>query len=117
MGSVIDLPSTNAHVCRCGNKRSHGILVSGSNGSLWMYRNSFAESRGYSCGRLYSRSHRTSHVALKIPVKRNAHRQPRCTAIHGTVSGATRAPMFVPELKMPVASARSFLGNHSVTVF
>ncbi len=26
------------------------------------------------------------------------------------------APTFVPELKMPVASARSFFGNHSATV-
>ena len=27
------------------------------------------------------------------------------------------APTFVPELNTPVASARSFFGNHSVTVF
>ena len=26
------------------------------------------------------------------------------------------APIFVPALKIPVASARSFLGNHSATV-
>ena len=36
--------------------------------------------------------------------------------IHGTTSGATTAPMLVPELKMPVASARSRFGNHSATV-
>ena len=36
--------------------------------------------------------------------------------IQGTTSGVTSAPTFVPELKMPVASARSFLGNHSATV-
>ena len=34
----------------------------------------------------------------------------------GTVSGAIIAPMLVPELKRPVASARSFRGNHSATV-
>src|SRR5205823_7399226 len=46
----------------------------------------------------------------------NAQRQPRLSAIHGTTRGAMIAPMFVPELKMPVASARSHFGNHSATV-
>ncbi len=31
------------------------------------------------------------------------------------MSGATTAPMLVPELKRPVANARSFTGNHSAT--
>ena len=35
--------------------------------------------------------------------------------IHGTTSGVMSAPMLVPELKMPVARARSFFGNHSAT--
>ena len=43
----------------------------------------------------------------------NAHSQPHVTVIQGTTSGVTSAPMFVPELKMPVAKARSFFGNHS----
>ena len=43
-------------------------------------------------------------------------RQPHAIVIIGTTSGATSAPMFVPELKIPVASARSFFGNHSATV-
>ncbi len=34
----------------------------------------------------------------------------------GTASGAMMAPMFEPELKMPVANARSRRGNHSATV-
>jgi len=38
--------------------------------------------------------------------------QPQVTAIQGTTSGAIIAPTFVPELKMPVARARSFFGNH-----
>src|SRR3954463_3703579 len=50
------------------------------------------------------------------PVSTNAQRQPSVSAIHGTVSGAMTAPMFVPELKMPVANARSRLGNHSAVV-
>ncbi len=31
------------------------------------------------------------------------------------MSGVTIAPTFVPALKMPVAKARSFFGNHSET--
>src|SRR5204862_3723847 len=46
----------------------------------------------------------------------NAHGQPHSRAIPGTTSGVMTAPTFEPELKMPVASARSFFGNHSATV-
>ena len=42
--------------------------------------------------------------------------QPKRIVIHGTTSGVTIAPTFVPALKMPVASARSRRGNHSATV-
>ena len=45
----------------------------------------------------------------------NAQYQPYASVIHGTMSGATTAPMLVPELKMPVANARSRFGNHSAT--
>ena len=31
--------------------------------------------------------------------------------------GATTAPILLPELKIPVAKARSFLGNHSAVAF
>ena len=31
--------------------------------------------------------------------------------------GAAIAPIVEPELKSPIAKARSFLGNHSATVF
>ena len=50
------------------------------------------------------------------PVRRNAHSHPQLAAIQGTVSGVTTAPTFDPELKMPVANARSLRGNHSATV-
>src|SRR5258705_13981198 len=50
------------------------------------------------------------------PVKMNAQRHPHVRAIQGTSSGVTMAPVLVPALKMPVASARSSLGNHSATV-
>src|SRR6185503_871807 len=45
-----------------------------------------------------------------------AIRQPHAAAISGTQMGATTAPIFVPELKIPVANARSLFGNHSATV-
>src|SRR5688572_28378680 len=51
------------------------------------------------------------------PVMINAHFHPQATVIYGTVNGASTAPIFVPELKIRVAKARSFLGNHSATVF
>src|SRR5436190_9554973 len=51
-----------------------------------------------------------------IPVKMNASYQPHAITIAGTSSGVANAPTFVPALKMPVASARSFFGNHSATV-
>ena len=46
----------------------------------------------------------------------NAICHPHLAAISGTQIGATTAPMLVPELKMPTASARSLFGNHSATV-
>ncbi len=58
----------------------------------------------------------TSHVALSTPVNRNAACQPHVTAIAGTAIGASIAPTFDPELKRPVAKARSRSGNHSATV-
>ena len=45
----------------------------------------------------------------------NAQYQPQVMVITGTTSGVTSAPMFVPELKMPVANARSRFGNQSAT--
>src|SRR5450432_223156 len=57
-----------------------------------------------------------SQINPSAPVIRNAQRHPQRTVIHGTVRGVMMAPALVPALKMPVASARSFLGNHSATV-
>ena len=51
------------------------------------------------------------------PVMTNAGRQPQARAIAETTGVARAAPMAVPELKMPTASARSFIGNHSDTAF
>src|SRR5580698_776212 len=57
--------------------------------------------------------HQTIQIALKTPVIRNEARQPKCRATHGTASGARMAPTPAPELKIPVAKARSRGGNHS----
>src|SRR5260370_38468366 len=57
-----------------------------------------------------------SQTNPSAPVKRKVERQPQSEAIHGARSGVTMAPTLVPALKMPVARARSFLGNHSATL-
>ena len=49
------------------------------------------------------------------PVAMNAQYQPHVTVMNGTTSGVISAPTLVPELKMPVANARSRFGNHSAT--
>src|SRR5665647_861340 len=59
---------------------------------------------------------KTSHIKPTAPVIIKASCHPQVIAIQGTTSGARIAPTFVPELKIPVARARSFLGNHSATV-
>ena len=46
----------------------------------------------------------------------NAQRHPHVSAIQGTSSGVTIAPVLVPALKIPAARARSRFGNHSATV-
>src|ERR1039458_6214610 len=62
------------------------------------------------------RSHATIHTNPAPPRPANAHRQPNSSVSHGTRSGARIAPAFDPELKTPVANARSRFGNHSATV-
>src|SRR5688572_11971018 len=56
-----------------------------------------------------------SQIKPIAPVQINACLHPNAPNIHGTITGAITAPILVPELNMPVASARSFLGNHSAT--
>src|SRR5258707_8505090 len=72
--------------------------------------------RGSTSGRAYVGIQKASHTKPMAPVAMKAHCQPKCTAMYGTARGARTAPTFEPELKMPVARARSFLGNHSATV-
>src|SRR6185436_2052301 len=49
-----------------------------------------------------------------MPIDRNAIFQLVCVAIH-TTTPETITPTLVPELNSPVASARSFCGNHIAT--
>src|SRR5713226_4327135 len=115
MGSVRNFPATKVQVCRCGSSADHLIFPTDSEGSRQMYSSSALETRGCSSGFRYSKSQNTSQTNPSAPVSRKAERQPQCSAIHGTTSGVMMAPAFVPALKIPVASARSFLGNHSAT--
>src|SRR5262245_48972315 len=112
----MNFPIAKAHVCLYGSRRRHGILAADSGGSLRIYLSSAADKRGCSSGRRYTASHRASQINPVSPVTTNVHRHPYDRVSHGTVTAATRTPTFVPALKMPVASARSFRGNHSATV-
>src|SRR6267142_2464824 len=66
-------------------------------------------------GSQYRESQRMSQRNPSEPVAMKAHGQPHVSAIQGTRRGVMIAPVFVPALKMPVASARSLFGNHSAT--
>src|ERR1700723_2095239 len=57
-----------------------------------------------------------THANPSEPVITKAQRHPRWMTIHGTNKGVRIAPTLVPALKIPVAKARSFQGNHSATV-
>src|ERR1700735_4389043 len=56
-----------------------------------------------------------SQIKPSAPMMIKAICQPYEARSRGTMIGATTAPMLAPELKMPVASALSFFGNHSAT--
>jgi len=89
--------------------------VPGSGASPRMYPSSAAERRGWASGLRYSASQSPSQRNPRPPVATNAQRHPNVNAIQGTTSGVTIAPVLVPALKIPVASARSLFGNHSAT--
>src|SRR5213594_2074935 len=102
-----------AQVWRKVRRRSHGTRgvapASSPPGTLSV------PERG-DAGLRYSASHTNSHKKPSEPVMTNAQRQPHVSVIQGTMSGVRIAPVFVPALKMPVARARSSLGNHSPTL-
>src|ERR1700735_1736750 len=56
-----------------------------------------------------------NQINPREPGKINASCQPKAPKINGTIIEAIPAPILVPELKIPVAKALSFLGNHSAT--
>src|ERR1035437_8365755 len=116
MGSVRNLPSPKAQVSRRGTRRFQGYVATRSAGSLSIKLSSCCDTFLCPCGGPYSSSHATSHRKPSAPVIRNVDCQPYLVASHGTVRGATTAPIFDPELKIPVACARSLRGNHSATV-
>src|SRR5687767_6096944 len=121
MGSVKNLPIANAHVClKFNNLNQDNFFVSApgssagaSSLSLCIYSNSAADNFLCFFGISYKINQKISQIKPIKPVKINAHCQPHFSAIKGTVSGAMIAPILVPELKMPVAKALSFFGNHS----
>src|SRR5690606_14321944 len=81
-----------------------------------MYASSAAESLFCFSGFSYKNNQKPNHKNPMAPIIMNAASQPQCAYIHGTVNGARMAPMFAPELKIPVASDRSRFGKYSATV-
>src|ERR1700722_14583066 len=59
-------------------------------------------------------SQRTSHTRPMDPVQMNAACQPQRRVTAAMSMGAMKAEALEPELKMPMALARSSAGNHSV---
>src|ERR1700761_5949034 len=51
------------------------------------------------------------------PTIRNAHSHPPLRMAHTTNGGANSAPIDEPMLNQPIATERSFAGNHSVVAF
>src|SRR5450432_916085 len=56
-----------------------------------------------------------SQINPRDPVHTNAAFHPEDIKIQAINGGPAMAAIFVPLLKIPVANARSFLGNHSAT--
>src|SRR5271157_625599 len=117
IGSVMNLPIAIAHNCRCGINFRQGIFLASSAAPGSSALNAPVAPRLLSPGERYSASHAITQSIPIAPVHRNAHLHPNWIVIHGTVKGVTSAPTFVPALNIPVASARSFFGNHSATLF
>src|SRR5687768_7981678 len=121
MGSVKNLPIANAHVCLKFNNLNQDIFFVSAPGSsagasslsLCIYSNSAADNFLCFFGISYNTNQKISQINPIKPVKINAHCQPHFSAMKGTVSGAMIAPILDPELKIPVAKALSFFGNHS----
>src|ERR1035437_3485223 len=68
--------------------------------------------------RLYGKSSQTtSQMSPMEPVVRKAACHPHLLVTKATRTGATKKLTFDPELKRPVAKARSSDGNHSVVAF
>ena len=95
-----------------------GCASAGSGGSLRMYASSARrELRMSSGGRYDQRARTTSQVALSTPVNEERGLPTPGRPRRSAPRAARRiAPTFEPELKMPVANARSRRGNHSATV-
>ena len=118
MGSVSPRTSTQPQVSGIRSSWASGAGRSSPASSRWLVRinsRSSSERRGWSCGNLYSSAQAVSQTKPKAPVARNPARQPQRSAMIETIGAAAIEPSAVPELKMPMARARSRMGNHSLT--
>lgn len=81
---------------------------------MWLYSTWFnLPFANYFDGKLNSLFQKNKTIKPITPTMAKVDCQPHWTAIHGTINGARIAPTLAPELNIPVANERSFLGNHS----
>src|ERR1017187_5615991 len=115
MGSVANRANPSAQVSLIASRLLQGTEIRSELSSLPFASNPFSIA---ACGPgfRYNNSHSASQINPSAPVRKNAHLHPQRSAMKGTASGASTAPMFDPELNNPVAKARSRLGNHSAIV-
>src|SRR6267378_3734368 len=117
MGSARSLPATIAQVWRKDRRSTHRVpTLKGGPDKALPFKGRDSLGSLFRVLSRYSANHRKSHRKPSDPVTTNAQRQPQFSVISGTRSGVRIAPVLVPALKMPVARARSSLGNHSPTV-
>ena len=95
------------------------LSVSSDVSSLWQCLYLYSADESFLCldGISYISHQHSSQINPMAPVMMKAHCQPKLAAMNGTVSGATMAPIFVPELKIPFANSISFFGYHSPIAF
>src|SRR6516162_5957884 len=106
MGSVRTFPIRNAHSWRWESKRDHATFEGACDVGA-PSRTSLLSATPRSAGDRYMANQRMSHSRANTLVDRKAYFHPRRYTRKPTAKGASVAPIFVPELKMPVAKARS----------
>ena len=112
----MNLPMRKGQISRRRSSTGQGTFTDSVAGGMpaLMYATSAGLTRGLFSGVSKYFCQKMSQNIPRMPIERNAICQLVCVAIH-TTTPETITPTLVPELNRPVASARSFCGNHMAT--